>query len=122
MKVKGWTDGRFQGFIINLLRRGMIKYPNKFDCLKAARVGRLPNKATGRLAEHYQCKKCKNSFIKNDVQVDHKKPVVDPKDGFVDWNTYIDRLFCEPKNLQVLCKACHKVKTQKEKLKRTRKK
>ena len=63
------------------------------------------------------CKACKGEFPAKDVQVDHKVPVVDPKTGFVDWNTYIDRMFCPKKNFQVLCKECHLVKTKKEKQK-----
>ena len=54
-------------------------------------------------------------FPATEIQVDHKKPVVDPKIGFVDWNTYITRMFCKKSNLQVLCKSCHTKKTKKEK-------
>jgi hypothetical protein len=46
---------------------------------------------------------------------------VDPKKGFVGWDVYIDRMFCEIENLQVLCKPCHKIKTDQEKLERKRK-
>lgn len=49
------------------------------------------------------------------MQVDHIKPVVDPKKGFTTWDEFIDRLFCERKNLQAICLECHKVKTAEEK-------
>ena len=52
------------------------------------------------------------------MEVDHIEPVVDPKEGFISWDVFIDRLFCERANLQAVCKPCHKVKTQKEKKKR----
>lgn len=42
--------------------------------------------------------------------VDHIKPV----GKFKDWNTYIENLFCEEENLQLLCKECHDKKTKKE--------
>lgn len=52
------------------------------------------------------------------MQVDHIKPVVSPTKGFQSWDDFIDKLYCEKDNLQVLCKSCHKEKTLKEKKKR----
>ena len=48
------------------------------------------------------------------MEVDHIKPVVDPKKGFTTWDDFIDRLFCEKKNLQALCRGCHAKKTKEE--------
>ena len=115
---KQWTQGRFKGFITSALRTATQRWPPKFEALKTAFLGRKINEKTGKLAQHFECAKCKKAFVSKDVQVDHKKPVVDPKKGFENWETYIDRLFCEVTNLQVLCKPCHKVKTAKEKLQR----
>jgi 5-methylcytosine-specific restriction endonuclease McrA len=70
---------------------------------------------------HYKCAECKQLFVVTDVQVDHINPVVDPKKGFTTWDNFIDRMFCEMKNLQVLCKPCHKIKTDQEKLERKKK-
>jgi len=55
------------------------------------------------------------------VQIDHTDPVVDPATGFVNWDTYFDRLYCEVENLQVLCKPCHKDKTNVERKERKKK-
>jgi 5-methylcytosine-specific restriction endonuclease McrA len=96
------------------LRAGYRKWPARFEALAKAKCGRKTNKATGRMAEHYKCNKCKKEFPAKDVQVDHIKPVVDPKEGFKDWNVFIDRLFCGVENLQVLCTGCHDLKTAKE--------
>jgi len=54
-------------------------------------------------------RKVKNTFV------DHIKPVVDPAVGFTTWDDYIERMFCEADNLQVLCKACHDAKSEEEK-------
>jgi len=51
---------------------------------------------------------------KKQVHVDHISPVVDPKTGFIGWDIYLSRLFTQIENLQVLCVACHKIKTKKE--------
>lgn len=113
-----WTEGRFKAFITSLLRSGFRKYPPKYETLKAAFLGKRENKKTGRQANHYKCNKCKGAFPSSDVEVDHIIPVVSLEDGFKDWNTFIERLFCDGKNLQVLCKSCHGKKTTREKAKR----
>lgn len=116
-----WTQGRFRGFIASALRAAMRGWIPKYDAKKLALVGRRLNPKTGKLAQHFECASCKQAFVDKDVQVDHKNPVVDPKVGFVDWETYMDRLYCEVSNLQVLCKKCHKEKTASERLLRKKK-
>jgi 5-methylcytosine-specific restriction endonuclease McrA len=116
-----WTDAVRKSFIISALRNASRRYPPKFDALKNALVGRKVNAKTGKLAYHYECAACHGQFVSADVQVDHTNPVVDTATGFVDWNTYIDRLFCDQDNLKTLCKPCHKIKTDQEKLERKKK-
>src|SRR5512139_4098738 len=101
MANKGWTEGRLRSFITSTIRAGFRRFPPKFEVLKAALTGKKVNEATGRVAAHYRCADCKKDFPQKNVQVDHIKPVVDPKVGFVSWDVFIERLFCEAKNLQV---------------------
>jgi hypothetical protein len=110
-----WTEARYRSFVTSTLRAGSRKWPPKYETLNAAKTEKKINKATGRLAQHYLCAMCEQEYTQKDVQVDHIKPVIDPKKGFVSWDTYIDRMFCEGKNLQVLCKVCHAEKTKIEK-------
>lgn len=114
MVKKEWTAARHRAFIISGLRAASRRYPPKFETLNEAKTEKKINEKTGRIAQHYQCKKCKQDFPAKDVQVDHKKPVVDPKTGFVDWNTYVERMFCKKSNFQILCRSCHLEKTKKE--------
>lgn len=111
---KAWTEARLKAFIISGLRAASRRYPPKFETLNDAKTTKKINEKTGRIAQHYRCKACKDEFPAKEVQVDHKKPVIDPKIGFVDWNTYIERMFCKKSNLQVLCTTCHKKKSDKE--------
>ena len=62
--------------------------------------------------DNYTCQLCGKSGI--ELQVDHIQPVVGPE-GFTTWDAYIDQLFCDESNLQVLCLDCHKSKTLIEK-------
>jgi 5-methylcytosine-specific restriction endonuclease McrA len=116
-----WTEARFRSFITSALRAASRRWPPKYKALKDAFVGRKVNAKTGKLAMHYRCAACRKHFVAADVQVDHIVPVVDPKKGFVSWDVFIERMFVEIENLQVLCKPCHKVKTDKEKDQRKKK-
>lgn len=115
--VKGWTEGKFRSFIVSLIRSGFRKFPNKYNVLKAALVGKEINPASGRMANMYRCKKCKKKFPATGVQVDHIDPVV-PTTGFTTWDDFILRMYCEESGLQVLCSACHDLKTKQEREKR----
>lgn len=64
--------------------------------------------------EAYLCAGCDSWTYKENVQVDHKIPVVDPVTGFTTWDNYFQRLFCGAENLAVLCTDCHKEKTKLE--------
>lgn len=110
-----WTEARYRSFVTSTLRAGSRKWPPKYETLNAAKTEKKVNKATGRLAQHYLCAGCQDEYTQKDVQVDHIKPVIDPKKGFISWDVYIDRMFCEQPNLQVLCKVCHLEKTKQEK-------
>lgn len=102
------------------LRRG--QWPVKYAALKAAAVGKQVNKSTGRQAMHFECALCLKAFPQKEVKVDHIDTVV-PLEGFenaeeypfgYDWNSIVDRLFCELDGFQVLCKPCHDTKSNRE--------
>jgi len=56
-------------------------------------------------------------FKKEKIEMNHVEPVIG-YDGFIDWNTYIDRLFCDVDGYNALCKECHIKETQKQNNKR----
>ena len=116
--VEHWSAARYRAFIVSALRNGFRRYPNKHEAIKAAYVETKTNPASGRKAKFYRCEKCRKSFVRTKVQVDHITPIVDPAYGFINWDFYVSRMFCSVKNLQVLCIECHKKKTEKEKKQR----
>lgn len=59
----------------------------------------------------YLCASCQEQFKRKEVQIDHINPVVSTDGGTNDLNTYVDTLFCDPENLQLLCLPCHKIKS-----------
>lgn len=114
-KPESWTDGRLNGFIVGVLRAGHNRWPFKYEVKNEAKTEKRVNPESGRVAQFYTCAGCGQEFTNKDVEVDHIEPVVDPSVGFVDWNTFIARLFSPKENYQVLCKTCHKKKSKKEK-------
>ena len=92
-------------WLTNKLRRLSYQWPPRREAITRARTERGV----------YTCNICRGSFGPKEIQLDHIHPVVDEEAGFIDWNTYIDRLFCDVDGFQVLCKTCHDAKTFLEK-------
>lgn len=92
-----------KSFAIAVLRRASYRSPIRSQVLKEARTSR----------NAYVCKACSQVFPRRGVAVDHISPVV-PVTGWDGFDNFISRLFCPVSSLQVLCKNCHKDKTQAE--------
>ena len=106
------TESMFWSFIRSGLRQKSRWWKPITECkLKAKRKYKGPNK---RQKFEYQCSICKEWFAEKNVNVDHiigagSLNCADDLPGFV------NRLFCEHENLQVLCKTCHDAKTKLDK-------
>jgi 5-methylcytosine-specific restriction endonuclease McrA len=108
------TEAGFRGFVRSLLRAGSLKWRPRNEALNKAYVRDGINPATGRKCKLHKCSICSSLSPKNAMRVDHIEPIVDPSVGFVSWDLFIDRLFCEVSNLQALCEECHTRKTKVE--------
>jgi 5-methylcytosine-specific restriction endonuclease McrA len=107
-----WSEARYFAFIRSALRRASSKWPVKFDVKNEARR-KKPLHTHGRHRFEYQCKACDKWFPDKEVTVDHIKPAGVLK-SYSDLPSFVEILFCEKDNLQVLCEECHKTKTAKE--------
>ena len=109
------TEAAFWSFIRSALRQKSRWWkPIAQAKAKAKRAYKGPLK---RQKFEYQCAECLNWFPDKKINVDHRIPAgtlrcADDLPGFV------ERLFCEVDNLQVLCTTCHDKKTQLEKTKK----
>lgn len=108
-----WTEARKKSFIVSVLRSGTRRWPPKYECLADAYVGQLVNKKTGRLCKHYRCAITGGVFPASEVSVDHIEPCI-TEEGFTTWDSFIERLFCDKENLQVLSKEAHDKKSKQE--------
>lgn len=109
-----WTEARFNSFIKSGLRYTSRKWGPINKVKSKARIERGFYLCAGCKQSVPTTKKVGDKRLKN-VFVDHIYPVVDPTKGFTTWDSFIERLFCEEDNLQLLCKECHDEKSLKEK-------
>jgi len=106
------TESAFWSFIRSALRQKSRWWkPISLAKQKAKRKYKGSNR---RQKFEYQCNKCKNWFPDKLINVDHINPAGSLKCAN-DLPGFVERLFCEIDNLQVLCSNCHNEKTKKEK-------
>jgi 5-methylcytosine-specific restriction endonuclease McrA len=110
-----WTESRYWTFIRSALRQAWSKYPVKYQVLNDNR--RPFTGEDKRTKWEYQCAECEKWFKSKEVQVDHIESAGSLK-SYEDLPDFVRRLFCEADNLQVMCKPCHKTKTQEERKRR----
>jgi hypothetical protein len=91
-------------FLIATLRRSTYRYLPREECRRAAKVSR----------GKYMCRFCEKIVARKDTKIDHILPVINPVEGFVSWDKYIERMFCGQEGFQLLCKECHDRKTKVE--------
>jgi 5-methylcytosine-specific restriction endonuclease McrA len=100
-------DRRKKQFVINTLRKASYRWPTRSEAEKRSRVDR----------GLYKCEnpKCGHIGPRKDFVMDHVIPVVDPVEGFVSFDVYIERMFPDSaKGWQRLCHQCHDIKTETE--------
>lgn len=108
------------------LRRAFARSPIVLEVMQASRRESPRYKKDGtRHKKNWvqrQCEVCDAWVSSSKIVADHIEPVVSVDDGFQDWNEFVARLWCDPKNLQRICHTCHDKKTQEERIERLIKK
>ena len=116
-------DKRTRGLIAGAIKRVWRRHPVRLELMQNVRIEDPKLKKDGTPAARpdvfYICSQCggkakaQRSKFYPQAHVDHIDPVVPIGTSFDDmsWDHFIERLFCEASNLQVLCADCHKTKT-----------
>jgi len=106
------TESAFWSFIRSALRQKSRFWKPILQCkLNSRRIYKGPNK---RQKFEYLCKHCGKWFQEKKINVDHIRPA-GSLNCAQDLPGFVERLFCEVDNLQVLCTTCHDKKTKLEK-------
>ena len=115
-KVRKWLEPK--------LRRLSYQWPDRKDSFNAAKVrvedGFYKN-GNPRFKTLIRCNSCEELFHRDEIQMDHVKPVVDVA-GRSTWDNHIFSLLPEKSGWQPLCKGCHHEKTQAENAERRKNK
>jgi 5-methylcytosine-specific restriction endonuclease McrA len=102
-----------KAFLIPKLRRASRFWRAKNECRNKAKVtiedGKFKN-GNIRYKTKFKCNICHQLFDAHETNVDHINPVVGIE-GFTNWDDYINNMFCEVENMQLLCHSCHDAKT-----------
>lgn len=108
------TESAFWSFIRSALRQKSRWWKPIMQCKqKARRAYKGTNK---RQKFEYQCNNCKGWFPEKKINIDHICPA-GSLNSAQDLPGFVERLFCEVDNLQVLCTYCHDIKSKEDKLK-----
>jgi len=102
------TESGFWSFIRSGLRQKSRWWKPITLCKENAK--RRYNGPNKRQKYEYQCNCCKEWFPATSINVDHIIPAGNLQRAS-DLPGFVERLFCEVENLQVLCKDCHDEKT-----------
>ena len=109
------TESAFWGFIRSSLRQKSRWWK---PIGEAKQKAKRAYKGRGNQRKwEYQCAECSQWFADKEVNVDHIIPAGTLRCA-QDLPGFVERLFCEVDNLQVLCNVCHNKKTQDEKSKK----
>lgn len=93
-----------KNWIISTLRRASYRYAPRNEAQRLARVDR----------GLYKCAMCEEIFHQKETVIDHIEPVVHLKNGWTNWDDFVNRLFCNVEGFQILCHGCHDIKTSQE--------
>lgn len=108
------TEAAFWGWIRSALRRKTIMWK---PIAEAKALARRSYKGTNKRRKwEYECAECKKHFADKEIAVDHIESAGSLRKA-EDLPGFIERLFCEIDNLQVLCIDCHNKKTKKDRKK-----
>lgn len=108
--AESFTEAQYWGFIRSGLRSKWVRYPVRYKALERAR-----RTVKGKRWKYeYKCFQCQKWYTIKKVEVDHIIPCGSLK-CYEDLPGFVERLFCELKDVRVVCKECHKKITYGEK-------
>jgi len=122
IKLGNFVDEKTLKFVLNVLRRGTVRWSGRSECLRLASLkvwegeyyktntkDGKHKKGDKKFKTYWRCAKCKKKYRDQGfMEVDHIKEIGSYKGNLL---AYASRMYCKQSNLQALCVVCHKAKT-----------
>lgn len=98
------------------LRRVFSRSELRREVLAKAIIPNIHDPERPRVTKWAMCEICRQIEAAYKMQVDHIQPLIPLDKSLEDmsWDEVMDRLWCEPSNLSVVCLPCHKQKSKQE--------
>lgn len=105
-----------RGLLKGAIRRVFSRSDLRRKVIEDALIEGHADPSRPRVKRWCQCAVCGKPEAKSYVAVDHVQPVIPIDSSFEELglDATADRTWCDPKNLQAICPACHDIKTQSE--------
>jgi hypothetical protein len=101
------NPGRVSAKNRSKIDKALFKCENK-SCLTAMYEGESDKNLKDLNTKHPQL-----TIVKGKIELDHDIPVRQGK-GDLDWNDYIESLFCDESNYNAYCPSCHAKKSEED--------
>ena len=105
-----------RNLLVGAIRRVFSRSDIRREVLESVKVVMHHDVTHPRVKHWSRCPLCKKIAPRYLFAVDHIDPLVPLDKTLIDmrWDEVIDRMWCEKRNLQPICKKCHSVKTAHE--------
>jgi 5-methylcytosine-specific restriction endonuclease McrA len=121
-KLKKPSNPKERSLLKGAIRRVFSRSELRRRALDAAQVKDYQDPSRKRVTRWGKCAACQNLEPLYKMQIDHKDPIIPVGETLEDqsWDKVIDRVWCDERLLQALCKPCHDQKTKAENAERRR--
>lgn len=120
--MKNPKSPKERNLIKGAIRRVFSRSELRRQALDKALVKDYHDPSRARVSRWGRCAECDKLTPLYLMEIDHKDPVVPLGMSLedMDWNQVIDRVWSDERNLQAVCKPCHKAKSKEEMKERRR--
>lgn len=114
--MKNPSNPKEQGLIKGALRRVFSRSDLRRSIIDNAIIKGHKDPKRKAVKFWVKCEECGKMEAKSNVQVDHVLPVIAVTETLADlsWDDLVNRIWCPANNLKIICKPCHKAKTNRE--------
>lgn len=112
--MKNPKNPKERGLLKGAMRRVFSRSEVRRRALDKALVKDYSDPSRKRVTRWGKCSACNKLEPAYLLQIDHIEPVIGVNESLDDisWDTLVDRLWCDEKNLRAICKPCHKATTK----------